>query len=354
MENNANGIKIYTVRGQKVMLDADLAEIYGYETKYLNRQVQRNIKKFEGEEFMFQLTREETEYCSRCHFGTLDNDSGGDNFLRSKNLTLKRDRGQNIKYLPYAFTEQGIYMLMTVLKGELAIKQSRMLVMAFKTMKDYIVENKILLDHRENLSLAAKVISNSDKLNEAEKKIQKIDIKVNKIANEMSEVVRKTEISPVFLDFSKTMDHKEFLLLEGEPVQAKEAYMEIYKHAKKEIYIIDNYVNIKTLHLLQLVKQNMEITFFTDNARGYLRQTDLDDFKKERPDLKIKFIKTYGKIHDRFIVLDEKTVYQAGGSSKDAGAKISFIHEVAESFLVDSLIFEIEKLKRNPELKLKR
>ena len=101
-----NREKIFEIRGQKVMLDMDLARIYGYETKNFNRQVKNNIEKF-PEDFMFQLTREEA---LRCKIFTL-NDKG--------NM-----QGQHIKYLPYAFTEQGIYMLMTVLRGELAIKQS--------------------------------------------------------------------------------------------------------------------------------------------------------------------------------------------------------------------------------------
>ena len=93
---------IYEIRGQKVMLDKDLAKIYGYETKNFNRQVKNNIEKF-PDDFMFQLTYDEA---LRCNFFTLN-----------KNGNM---RGQHIKYLPYAFTEQGIYMLMTVLKGELA------------------------------------------------------------------------------------------------------------------------------------------------------------------------------------------------------------------------------------------
>ena len=118
--------KIYIIRGQKVMLDFELAEIYGYETKNFNRQVKNNIEKFEGEDFMFRLTTQEVEELSRC-----------------KNFTLNRGTGQgsNIKYNPYVFTEQGIYMLMTVLKGELAVKQSKALIRTFKQMKDYIVEN---------------------------------------------------------------------------------------------------------------------------------------------------------------------------------------------------------------------
>ncbi len=118
--------KIYYIRGQKIMLDFDLARIYGYETKAFNQQVKRNIEKFDSD-FMFQLTDEELTECSRSHFVTLNKTYG---------------RGSNIKYNPYAFTEQGIYMLMTVLKGELATKQSKILIRMFKQMKDFIVENK--------------------------------------------------------------------------------------------------------------------------------------------------------------------------------------------------------------------
>ena len=103
--------KIYIIRGQKVMLDFELAEIYGYETKRFNEQVKRNIEKFD-EDFMFQLTDEEVSELSRSQNATLNKSAG---------------RGSNIKYNPHAFTEQGIYMLMTVLKGELAVKQSKAL-----------------------------------------------------------------------------------------------------------------------------------------------------------------------------------------------------------------------------------
>ena len=169
----------------------------------------------------------------------------------------------------------------------------------------------------------------------------------------MSEAVKRTEISPVFLDFNKTAETKEFLLFEGEPLLAKEAYLDIYKQAKKSIYIIDNYVNIKTLHLLQIVKQNLEITIFTDNMRNYLRQSDLKDFQKERPDLKVKIIKAGGKIHDRYIILDEKCVYQAGGSSKDAGYKMTSIHEVMDDFIIKGLLEKLKRMKNNKEVILR-
>ncbi len=108
--------KIYYIRGQKVMLDFELAEIYGYETKNFNRQVKNNKAKFEGDDFMFQLSEEEVDQLSRCKNCTSNSSAG---------------RGKNIKYKPHAFTEQGIYMLMTVLRGDLAIKQSRALIRTF-------------------------------------------------------------------------------------------------------------------------------------------------------------------------------------------------------------------------------
>ena len=137
--------KLYEFRGRKVMLDSELAEIYGYETKNFNRQVKNNSKKFQGDDFMFELTDEETEELSRCKKFTLNDQNG---------------RGSNIKYNPHVFTEQGIYMLMTVLRGDLAIKQSRALVSTFKKMKDYILSNKTLIGQREIMQLSMQTSEN--------------------------------------------------------------------------------------------------------------------------------------------------------------------------------------------------
>ncbi|MBR5179625.1 MAG: ORF6N domain-containing protein [Lachnospiraceae bacterium] len=112
MDENIIRDKIYFIRGVRVMLDFDLAELYGYETKNFNRQVKNNAGRFEGEDFMFQLTRQDVEDLVRCK-----------NFT-SRIDTLFKGQGGGSRYLPYAFTEQGIYMLMTVLRGDLATKQS--------------------------------------------------------------------------------------------------------------------------------------------------------------------------------------------------------------------------------------
>ena len=110
--------KIYEIRGQKVMLDFDLAEMYGTETKYLKRSVKRNIERFEGEDFMFELTKEEL---SRCNFGTLN-----------------KGRGGNFKYMPFAFTELGVAMLSSVLNSVTAIEINRGIMRAFVTVRQLI------------------------------------------------------------------------------------------------------------------------------------------------------------------------------------------------------------------------
>ena len=131
--------KLYEIRGKRVLLDADLAEIYGYTNKRFNEQVRNNIEKFDSD-FMFELTDDETEYL-RTNFSTT-------------NISSKS------RYNPHVFTEQGLYMLMTVLKGPLAVKQSKALIRTFKKMKDYILENRDLIGQRELLQLSMETANN--------------------------------------------------------------------------------------------------------------------------------------------------------------------------------------------------
>ena len=131
--------KLYEFRGCKVLLDADLAEVYGYELKAFNQQVKRNIERFQND-MMFQLSDNEVEY------------------LRSQFVTA--NISSKSRSNPYVFTEQGVYMLMTVLKGELAVRQSIALVRTFKRMKDYILENRDLIGQREILQLSMETANN--------------------------------------------------------------------------------------------------------------------------------------------------------------------------------------------------
>ena len=300
--------KIYFIRGQKVMLDADLAEIYGYETKNFNRQVKNNIEKFEGEDFMFQLTGEEILELSRCKNFTLNKGSG---------------RGSNIKYNPYAFTEQGIYMLMTVLKGELAIRQSRALIRTFKQMKDFIIENQDFIGSKELVQIAIQTNKNTND--------------IAKINDKISTLATKEDLKKVMDNFIDPDTYKHFLLMNGDKIEADVAYTKIYKSARKSIYVIDNYIGLKTLELLRAAKDNVEVTLFSDNIRNkdMLTKNILNDFRRDYPNINLKMKVAGKRYHDRYIAIDygmeNEAFYLCGASSKDAGNKISSITKIEES-----------------------
>ena len=180
---NENFLKsrIYTIRGVKVMLDADLAEIYGYTTKRFNEQVKNNIEKFD-EDFRFQLTSDEVITCSRS----------------KKSALNKGGRGSNIKYNPFAFTEQGIYMLMTVLKGERAIAQSKALIRLFKQMKDYIVaENQQLLGNAGIAEFAVQTVQNT-------REIASVSTRVETISGEVHDM--REDLGKMNIDLQKVME----------------------------------------------------------------------------------------------------------------------------------------------------
>ena len=328
--------KIYDVRGYKVMLDADLAAIYGYTTKAFNQQIKNNIERFD-EDFMFRLTDEELFRI----------------FPRSKFLTLNAGRGHNIKYLPYAFTEQGIYMLMTVLKGDLAVKQSKALIRIFKQMKDFVFENQNAIDRRDYLRLSLQTADNARDLMEIRQSLNDLDDKVADAVAKIGDCVTRSELSNIMLDFSNPATKIGWLIFNGQPVESDLAYQEIYSKAKKSIFIVDNYISLKTLVLFKDVKPNVEITVFSDNAGKALHKLEFDDFRAEYPSLKINLKTTDGKIHDRFIVVDyatkSETIYHCGSSSKDGGRKVSTI-----TLLTDNVIYAplFSQIVDNPSLVL--
>ena len=328
--------KIYIIRGQKVMLDFELAEIYGYETKRFNEQVKNNIEKFD-DDFRFQLTKEEWEN------------------LRSKISTSKSETGSGgRRYLPYVFSEAGIYMLMTVLKGELAVKQSKALIRTFKQMKDYIVENQGLIGQREFLQLSMQITSNVVEMQGLRRDLMNVEDKVAGLVDNLGNVVHKSELSELILDLSNPQLKYGFLLLNGEPIEANLAYKDIYSIAKKSIYIVDNYIGVKTLVLLKDIPSSVEITIFSDNVGKGLNTLEYQDFCKEYPFRRVKFQKSGGEFHDRYIIIDWNTdkqrIYHCGASSKDAGQRITTISEVVDQVVYADLI---NKLLKNPILKLK-
>ena len=320
--------RIYMIRGIKVMIDSDLAEIYGYTTKVFNQQVKNNIEKFE-DDFRFQLTKEEYYEVLRCKKCTLESSDATNpqNILRSKFLTL--EQGKYSKFLPFAFTEQGIYMLMTVLKGERAIAQSKALIRLFKRMKDYIVaENMQLLSMGDSPQISTYVIQNTREIAE--------------IRGELAET--RTDVSAMKFDLQKVMENfidpstfKHFLILNGQKLEADVAYTQIYGMAKKSVVVIDNYVDVKTLDLLRSVAKNVSIAIFSDQyGKTRLTESMLADFRTARPDVVLEGPKSVGGVfHDRYILLDfgSKTekVFHCGASSKDAGNKITTIVQLEDA-----------------------
>ena len=332
---------IYTVRGVKVMLDADLAALYGYTTKSFNQQVKNNIVKFDSD-FRFQLTKEEYYSILRSKNLTskLDansypsDDYDAQEVLRSKNLTIKLEQGKFSKYLPYVFTEQGVYMLMTVLKGDLATRQSKALVRAFKEMKDFIIDNRSLIGQSELLQLSVQTSQNTADIAE---------IKAN--------MVTKADLAKVVHDFTDPNTRREYLILNGESVEANIAYSGIYKSAKKSIFVNDNYIGLKTLVLLKEASQSVRITVFSDNIGRGLHQSDYDDFHSQYPSINLDFRKTCGIYHDRYIIIDYDTsterIFHCGASSKDAGNKVTTITEVADRQVYHPIV---DALLQNPVL----
>ena len=324
--------KIYLIRGVQVMLDSDLAEIYGYTTKRLNEQVKNNIEKFDEEDLMFQLTKEEKDITNNIN-------------LRSKFSTL--EQGKYSKYLPYAFTEQGVYMLMTVLKGELATKQSKALVRLFKRMKDYIVDNQQMINQRDFLRLSLQTAENAQNIIEFRQKLTEIDDKVENVVSNLGDMVRKSELSPIMLNLGKPEIPLGWLILNGQPVESDLAYQQIYTLANKSIAIIDNYISLKTLVLFKHAKQNVSVTIYTDNINSGLHKVEFDDFCKEYSGLKIDIKKADNIFHDRYIILDYNTpdekIYHCGSSSKDGGRKVTTITKIDDTSIYKPLLAQLQK-----------
>ena len=310
IDENMLKLRIYTIRGLKVMLDADLAEIYGYSTKAFNQQIKNNIEKFD-EDFRFQLDSEEIEGLSRS------------NFLTS--MQIKGVKGGR-SYAPYAFTEQGIYMLMTVLKGERATAQSKALIRLFKQMKDYIIaENRNLLSNEGLVQIAVQTERNTKDI-----------------------AVIQSDLQKVMENFVDPSTYKHFLILNGKKLEADVAYTQIYGMAKKSIAIIDDYVGVKTLDLLRGITKGVSVAIYSDE-QGFESLTNQikNDFSAARPDVKLFTDRTRGKIHDRYIFLDYglkgEKLFHCGASSKDAGNKITTIMQIENTEIYHILM---DKLKR--------
>ena len=271
---------IYEIRGKNVMLDSDLAMLFGYETKQLNRQVLRNINRF-PENYCFQIT--DTEYIS----------------LRCQNGTLKNGRGEHRKYLPYVFTEYGITMLAGILKSELAIKMSLRIVDIFITMKNYI--NTSLIEQKYFNELT---IKNTEDIKLLQESFDKLN----------------------------TKESNNHIFYEGQIYDSYSLLIDILSRAKKEIIIIDNYAGKKLFDIIKNINVNVKI--YTENIDNISKE------KYEKQYNNLEIINT-NIFHDRFIIIDNKVLYHSGASFKDLGKKCFAITKMEDNNILKELLNKI-------------
>lgn len=258
--------RILTLRNKQVMIDRDLAELYGVETKVLNQAVKRNIERF-PEEFMFQLTSNEYE------------------ILRSQNVTTKEEKRGGRKYLPYAFTEQGVAMLSGVLRSETAVKVSIQIMKAFVVMRHFIQENAQVFAQIENINV---------RLLEHDEKFRELFDKMNRCG----------------------IEQKQGIFFQGQIFDAYSFFQKIIQSAEREIVLIDNYVDLSVLDRFSQKKSGVDVIIYTQ--KNSLAQIDVQKFNEQYPKLTVK---NTSRVHDRFLILDGKKLYHIGASLKDLGKK---------------------------------
>lgn len=257
---------IYTVRDQQVILDSDLARIYQVETKNLNKAVKRNAERFPVS-FCFQLTDGEVENL-RFQIGTSSLNYGGR------------------RYLPYAFTEQGIAMLSAVLRSEIAIKVSIEIMNAFVEMRRMLISNALLF-HR----------------------LDKVEIKQLETDQKFEAIFKALE--------SDKLQSEKGIFYNGQVFDAYTFVSDIIRSAKSSIVLLDNYVDDTVLTLLGKRNTNVTAMIYTKTISNLLR-LDLQRYNSQYPPIEIEL---FSDAHDRFLIIDDTELYHIGASLKDMGKK---------------------------------
>ncbi|MBO4712195.1 ORF6N domain-containing protein [bacterium] len=281
--------EILVIRGQQVMIDRDLAELYGVETKRLNEQVRRNIERF-PEEFCFQLNKDEFENW-RSQFATSNSDKMG----------LRRP--------PYAFTEQGVAMLSAVLKSEQAILVSIQIMKAFVAMRHFLQKNSALFQRLEFVE--KRQITTEIHLIKSDKRI-----------NELFDKMDRYKI-----------EDKQGIFFQGQIFDAYAKFESFIQSAEQEIVLIDNHIDLSVLERFSKKRKDVKVTIYTD-PKTKLSEQDIRKFNEQYPQLTLKHST---KVHDRFLIIDDSTLYHIGASLKDLGKKC-FAFEVLDSAWIKEII----------------
>ena len=299
VENKVESL-IRVIRGQQVMLDRDLAELYGVETRRLNEQVKRNIERF-PEDFMFQLTKEEFE-------------NWKSQFATSNSIVM------GARKRPYAFTEQGVAMLSGVLKSSTAVEANIRIMRAFVSMRHFMVNNAAIFQRLETIEF------NQLESNKVQAKIlahQEVqDHRIDEIFRRLDEGMYKP---------------KQGIFFDNQIYDAYSFVSELVKSAKQRIILIDNYVDETVLTLLDKRGENVSATIYTQQISRQFH-LDVDCHNSQYPPIEVD---VFRRSHDRFLCIDD-TVYHVGASIKDLGKKW-FAFSKMEDFKPEELVARINE-----------
>lgn len=280
---------IRTVRGQQVLLDSDVARLYGYEVKASNQSAKRNKERF-PERYRFQLTKEETELC----------------VLKSQSVTLKTGQGQHIKKYPYVYTEQGVSMLAGILRSPIAVQVSLGIIDAFVEMRQLL---------NSSGDVYANIISLNNKLIRIDGKLQTHDEKFD----ELFDLLQPPDTA------------KQSIFYKGQFFDAYAFAVQLIQKAKTQLIIIDNYSDDSILEMLASKRQAVRVTLVTSNPIK-IRSRALEKFEQQYGEIAIIACNDF---HDRFIIIDNNEVYAFGASLKDMGKKCFEVsrHEDTDYFI---------------------
>ena len=298
VENMPITRQILVIRDKHVMLDRDLAALYGVETKYINRAVKRNPDSF-PEDFYFELTKDES--------------------LRFQNGTLKNGRGQHSKYLPYAFTEQGVAMLASALKSKAATKINVAIMRAFVEMRHVLLRSGGIVSRLSNVE--SKMLEQDARLLDHDHKFDAV-----------FEAMDRGELQSKGLYYNNQM-FDAYVFVCG-----------LIRQAKKRIVLVDRYVDEKVLAMMLKRGKDVSATIYTyDKSKVF--EVDLATYNAQYADSPLKILPSYG-MHDRFLFIDD-TAYHFGASLKDLGANTFFFSK--EDFTLEEVIKKSEEKRKEIE-----
>ncbi len=292
MENEVAVIqnKIIVLRNQQVMIDRDIAELYGVETRVLNQAVKRNIERF-PERFMFQLNEKEIL------------------FLRSQIVISKTETRGGRQYLPYAFTEQGCAMLSAILKSEAAVQASIKIMDAFVAMRHFLQSNAEIFSEMNHIKKQLR--DTTIHQIEADKRIDELFTRMDRYA----------------------IDDTQGIFFQGQIFDAYAKFESFIAQAQKSIVLIDNYVDLSVLERLAKKNSGVAVTIYT-TPQTRLTAQDVQQFNAQYPPLDLKFTTS---MHDRFLIIDNSTLYHIGASLKDLSKRCFAFDLFDSSFIPDIL-----------------